>query len=175
MVVYDNHILVDGDSTAVDLSDTDPADILIVVDRADQHLCIGPFSDHLPEPGYSSRIVSNSGIIFFWLIVQAAESHSRPLRKHRRTGQSSCSSDASRSMNKLQNLVDDLLRPCLRTVDFIDAYDDRKDSAPAPCCSTNLVWGIASLKCIYHKDYAIYHLSRHVLPRRRSLRGQVCR
>ena len=39
VVVYDNHILVDGDSTAVDLSDTDPAHILIVVDRADQHLC----------------------------------------------------------------------------------------------------------------------------------------
>ena len=38
MVVDDHTLLIDSNGTVINLADTDPSDILIVVDRADQHL-----------------------------------------------------------------------------------------------------------------------------------------
>ena len=41
MVVDNDCVLIDLKASVVDLTDTDTSDILIVIDRTDQNLCIG--------------------------------------------------------------------------------------------------------------------------------------
>ena len=39
MMVYNNYILVDRNRSVIDFSNTDTANVFIVIDGADQHLC----------------------------------------------------------------------------------------------------------------------------------------
>ena len=153
VVVYDNHILVDGDSTAVDLSDTDPADILIVVDRADQHLRRAVLITFRSRDVVQNCLKERNHVL--WLIIQVAGRVA-----------ALCGSKDERAVEllvggvqideQLQYLVDDLIRTCLRTVDFIDTYDDRQIQLQR---LAQHKFGLrhSALKCVDHKDYAIYH------------------
>ena len=153
-MVYDDHFLVDPDGAVVYLSDTDTAHIFIIVYGADQYL------------GSGLRITLRSGDVVddcleqgshvFGLIIQAAHSVS-VLRGSEQERAVQLFVRCVQIHQQLQNLVHDLQRTRLRTVDFIDADDDRKVKLKG---FAQHEFGLrhGALEGVHHQNNAVYHL-----------------
>ena len=153
-MVYDNHILVHGDGTAVYFSNADTAYIFVVVDGTDQYLgrCfrITFRSRNIIQNGIEQR----SHVFALFVRIQGSVA-------------ALCGSIDKRAVQllissvqihqKLQNLVYDFFRSCFRTVDFVDADDYRKIQLQR-FLQNEFGLGHGTFESIYHKDNTVYHL-----------------
>ena len=121
--IYDHNILIDAHGTVVHFSDTDTADIFIVIDRTDKNLGIG-----IRISGWSRNIIYNR-------IKQRFHISSRFFIRSGSNSLFGRSKDkwavkllliGIEVNEKFQNLIDNFSRTSFRTVDLIDTDNDRK-------------------------------------------------
>ena len=158
MMVQKHQLLVYGNSSALNLTDTDTAYIFIVVDGADKNLCISVrislrsrdrIKDSLKKRSHILRLIIEvtncvAGLCggiqerAVQLLVRCVQIH-----------------------EKLQNLVDNLFRTCFRTVDLIDADNNMQVQFES---FTKYKFSLrhGTLEGVHKKNNAVYHL-QHTL------------
>ena len=154
MMVHDNCILVQLQGPVRNLSDTDPADKFIVVDRGDQHLGRGI--------GLSCRrrnVVNNGikeGRHVLLLVLEVFQSIA-VLGGAEYEGGFQLVIICIKVHEKFKNFIDDLGRTCLGTVDLVDVADDRQVQSQG-LHQDELGLGHDAFESIDHEDAAINHL-----------------
>ena len=158
MMVQKHQLLVHGNGSALNLTDTDTAYILIVVDGADKNLCISVrislrsrnrIKDSLKKRSHILRLIIEVTNCVAGLCggiqERAVQLFVRCVQIH----------------EKLQNLVDNLLRTCFRTVDLIDADNNMQVQFES---FTKYKFSLrhGTLEGVHKKNNAVYHL-QHTL------------
>ena len=153
MMVQKSKLLVDSNLTVFYFTDTDTSDIFVVVDGADQYLCVSVritfrcrdiFQNGLKQRSHVFRCickVKNCMACFCRCIQErAVKLLIRGFQIH----------------EKFQNFINNFFRTCFRTVDFVDADDDVKVKLQ---CFTENKFGLrhSTLECVYEKNNAIDH------------------
>ena len=153
-MVHQNHILIHTNRTIINLTNTDTANIFVIINGTDQNLkrCILislrsrnvidnslKQRSHIPVfiAQFQNCITSLGRCIDKWavqLLVRSVQIN-----------------------EQLQNLINNFFRASFRTVNLIDTYDNRK--IQIQCFSQNeLRLRHRTFKGIYHQNNAVYHL-----------------
>ena len=123
MMVYNNYILVDRNRSVIDFSNTDTANVFIVIDGTDQHLCPcirisfrsrDVIQDGLKQRNHVFRFIVD---IVSCISVSCRSKKERAVKLFVRCAQID---------EKFKNFIDNFIRTCFRTVDLVDTYDDWK-------------------------------------------------
>ena len=152
-VVDNDNVLVDRKCTTVYLADTDTSDILIVINCTDQHLGRTIFVAFRSRDIIQDRLKERLHILRF--ISQITNCIT-----------ALCGSENKRAVQllircikieeQLKYFVDDIVRTCLRTVNFVDTYDNWK--IQLQCFAQHeLCLRHRALKSVYHEDNTVYH------------------
>ena len=154
VMVAKHHLLVHLDGTVGDLSDSDTAHELVVVNGGDQHL------------GRCIRVPLRTGDMLDDGIQQRLHIRAGSLGIHG-SHSASCGGEykgavdlligSSQVHQKLQDLVHHLIRSCLRAVDLIDA-DHHRQGKLHGLAQHELCLGHGALKGVHKQYHAIHHL-----------------
>ena len=154
MFIDYDHILVYTDGSVINFTDSDTSYVFVVIDGADQYLCAGfritfwcrnIVQNRFEQWNHVVRAVIQlqdcvtifSGSVYEWAFKLLL---------------------VSIQINKeFQYFIDDFLRSCFRTVDFIDAHDNRQFQFQSLAQYELGLWH-GTFKCIYYQNYTIYHL-----------------
>ena len=121
MVVADRDLLADLHRAALDTANADAADVVVIVDRGDQHL------------GRALGIDLRRGDVLEDLLEQRGQVGTLGVRGHGRcTRAAGAVNDRTVQLfvgcveieQQLKHLVADLVQACVRTVDLVDGNDD---------------------------------------------------
>ena len=137
-MVYNNYILVDRNRSVIDFSNTDTANVFIVIDGADQHLCTcirisfrsrDVIQDGLKQRNHVFRFIVD---IVSCISVSCRSKKERAVKLFVRCAQID---------EKFKNFIDNFIRTCFRTVDLVDTYDNRE----------------LQCKCFFQNEFGLWH------------------
>ena len=153
-MVYDHTVLSCADDSVIHLADTDPADVLVIIDRTDQHL-----GTRVRISFRRRDIVDDSLEKGFHAGAGTSQIQSRDsgFGRCKYEGTVDLFVACSQIHQKLQDLIDHLGRPGAGAVDFIDA-DDHGQIQGHGLGQDKACLGHRSLKGVYHQDHAVDHL-----------------
>ena len=154
MVIDHHRFLVNADRTPVDLAHTDPADVFVVVNGADQDLqrlvgiplrCRNAFQDGLKQRLHAVR-----------LIRQAAH-RVAAFRGSVDKGAVQLLVAGVKVHQKFKHFIRHLIRPCFRAVDLVHAHDHIQIQFQR-FLQNEFGLGHRPFKGIHHQDHTVYHL-----------------
>ena len=153
-MVYNNYILVDRNRSVIDFSNTDTANVFIVIDGADQHLCTcirisfrsrDVIQDGLKQRNHVFRFIVD---IVSCISVSCRSKKERAVKLFVRCAQID---------EKFKNFIDNFIRTCFRTVDLVDTYDNRELQCKSFFQNKFGLWH-GTFKSVNQKNHSIDHL-----------------
>ena len=153
MVVDQKDILIDADGAVLHLADTDSSHVLIIIDGADQYLCVGV------RVAGRRRNVFDDGL--------KKRFHVRAVFAQFQHGDTGLGRSIDERAVKLfvvgvqfkeqfQDLVHHFLRTGVRAVDLIDADDDREAELQRLFQNELGLWH-RTFEGVHHQDDAVHH------------------
>ena len=154
MMINHHSVLIDGDGAAGDFSDTDTANIFIIVDGADQNLQRTIFITLRSRNVINNRIEQRLHI--FLLIGKTA--HGITVAGGSKDERAVKLLVAGVQVHEqLQNLIHHLLRAGFRAVALVDAHDNRKAQVQGFLCN-KLCLRHRAFESIDHQNDTVHHL-----------------
>ena len=153
-MVYNNYILVDRNRSVIDFSDTDTANVFIVIDGADQHLCTcirisfrsrDVIQDGLKQRNHVFRFIVD---VVSCISVSCRSKKERAVKLFVRCAQID---------EKLKDFIDNFIRTSFRTVDLVDTYDNRELQCKCFFQNEFGLWH-GTFKSVNQKDHSVDHL-----------------
>ena len=153
VMVDDDNILVHMDGAVIDLTDSDTSDIFIVINCADQYLCAGIRIALRSRNIIEDRIKQRHHVLARLVCTVGSD-----------TFLCGCINKWAVELllvgiqinEKLQDFINNLLRTRLRTVDLVDADDNRKLQFQC-LLQYELRLRHCSLEGVNHKNNTVYH------------------
>ena len=164
-MVYNHTFLVYLQRTVINLSDTDTSYILIIVNRADQHLSvciwISLWCRNIIHNGFKKRTH-----IHFWILQLFFG----------KTGSCRCENKRAVQLlirciqihKQLQNLINNLIRSGFRTINLIDADNNGKVQIQRSL-QNKFCLRHGTLISVYNQNNSVYHLQNTL-----NLAAEIC-